>query len=194
MAPAPPERVHDGLYLGFQTGPAYFSATSEWDYGAANTSGSREFRGPSLSFWFSLGGTFAKRIVLAGVVMLEPVLSLSATDEYGQDLDVADTTFFLRGEGFLLDYYVSPTGGLHMIGALGLAQLDVDRNTDQSDADDPTGSFWTLGVGYDWWASDEASVGVLARVTNASLESHETPEDVDVEAFSFGLHITATMN
>jgi hypothetical protein len=193
MRPPPrQERVHQGLYLGFQTGPAYFSASSEWENGSNGRPGTREFSGPSLGFSFALGGTLAKRIALAGLITLEPVLSLSAKDENGDSLDVENVSFFLRGEGLLLDYYVSPTGGLHMLAALGLAQLDVDRGGD--DPEDPTGSFWTLGVGYDWWAGDQTSVGVMARVSNASLETREVSEDVDVEVFSFGLLVTATMN
>jgi hypothetical protein len=182
------------LYLGFQAGPAYFSATSEWERGSLDTPGSREFRGPSTAFWFALGGTLAKRVALGGVIMLEPVFSLSAEDENGDAMDLKGTTFFLRGEGLLIDYFVMPRGGLHVLGALGFAHLDVNNPGANGDEADPSGSFWTLGVGYDWWVGDEAAIGLLARVSNASLKANETSEDVDVEAFSYGLHVTATMN
>jgi hypothetical protein len=196
-APRAPEpalpRTHGGFYLGVQSGPAYFRATSEWRDAQTNSDESREFSGPSLALWVSIGGVAAKRIALAFSLGLEPVLSLSGTDETGSEMELDDVDFTLRTESFLLDCYPSPQGGFHVLGALGLAQLLVSR-PGEDDADDPSGTFWALGAGYDWWVSDDASVGLLGRVSNASLESQETGTDADLDIFSFGLHLTATVN
>jgi hypothetical protein len=186
-------RTHGGFYLGIQSGPAYFRATSEWRDTQANSDESREFSGPSLALWVSVGGVAAERLALAFSLGLEPVLSLSGTDETGSEMELDDVDFTLRTESFLLDCYPSPQGGFHVLGALGLAQLLVSR-PGEDDADDPSGTFWALGAGYDWWVSDDASVGLLGRVSNASLESQETGTDADLDIFSFGLHLTATVN
>jgi hypothetical protein len=188
----PRPRTHGGFYLGLQSGPAYFSASSDWDASPGVPAGSREFAGPSVALWLSIGGVVANRVALAAIVSYEPVVSLSATDESGNELDVEDVSFTLRGQGALVDYYLSPRGGFHILGALGFAQLGVSRA--DFDRDDPVGTFWALGAGYDWWASDGASVGILGRVSSASLKSEEGSARADLSAFSFGLHLTATLN
>jgi hypothetical protein len=186
-------RTHGGFYLGLQSGPAYFRASSEWRDTQANSDESREFSGPSLALWVSVGGVAAERLALAFSLGLEPVLSLSGTDETGSEMELEDVNFTLRTESLLLDFYPSPKGGFHALGAVGLAQLLVSR-PGEDDADDPSGTFWALGAGYDWWVSDDASVGLLGRLSNASLESQETATTAELDIFSFGLHLTATVN
>ena len=92
--------------------------------------------------------------------------------------------------GALIDYYFVPRGGFHILGSLGFAQLAV-TGTEDDDYDYPSGTYWMLGFGHEWWAADSASFGALASVTDGSLEVQERTT-VDVELLSFGLALTAT--
>jgi hypothetical protein len=194
-ATGPLPRTHDGVYLSFHAGPSYFSASSEPSNTAAQPDrGSREFVGPSLALRFAIGGTFDNRAVFGALLAFEPLLSLTAKDESGEEFDTLGAKFLLRQQGGLIDYYFLPQGGFHLLGSFGLAQLAVTRTeVDGDDGDDPSGTYWMLGFGHEWWMADSASLGVLASVTNASLNVQENTE-VDVELFSFGLAVTATIN
>lgn len=188
-------RTHDGFYASFHAGPSYFTASSKPESTAASGDpGSREFTGPSLAMRFAIGGTFRNRVVIGALLGFEPVLSLTARDTDGEEFDTYGAKFVLRQQGVLLDYYFLPRGGFHLLGSFGLAQLAVTRTeVEDDDGDDPSGTYWTLGFGHEWWAADSASLGVLASVTNASLEVEERGT-VDVELFSLGLALTATIN
>jgi hypothetical protein len=188
-------RTHDGLYVSFHAGPSYFSASSEPSNAATQPDpGSREFVGPSLALRFAIGGTFRNRVVFGALLAFEPLLSLTAKDENGEEFDTLGAKFTLRQQGALIDYYFLPQGGFHLLGSLGLAQLAVTRTeVDGDDGDDPSGTYWMLGFGHEWWMADSASFGVLASVTNASLNVQENTE-VDVDLYSFGLALTATIN
>jgi hypothetical protein len=188
-----PTREHGGFYLGFHAGPGYFNATSEWEGDFTLEAGTREFTGPTLGIWLAVGTVFAKRVALAALLSFEPVLSLSGNDETGATMDLEGTSFALHCQGLLVDYYLSPEGGLHLLGAVGFSQLKVSRPpADQTS--DPSGSFWALGAGYEWWVADEATLGVVSRVTAASLESRESSERADLDVYTFGLHVVATVN
>jgi hypothetical protein len=132
-------------------------------------------------------------VALAFSLGFEPLVQLSGTDENGDELDLDGVRLMLRHQGVLVDYYLSEQGGLHVLGALGFAQLSVNRPGGTESAD-PSGSLWALGAGYDWWVSDHGSVGVLGRVSNATLTSQEASAEARLNAFSFGLHLTATLN
>jgi len=191
-------RTHDGVYFGFQVGPSYFSASSERENrNAAPDTGTREFSGPSLALRFAVGGTLANRVALGAMLGFEPVLSLTAKDENGVEFDTYGAKFSLRQQGVLLDYYFHPSGGFHVLGSVGFAQLgvtrtEIDRDTD--DGEDPSGTYWMLGFGHEWWLGDEQSFGFLASLTDGSLEVTERGNDIDVNLFSLGLALTATIN
>jgi hypothetical protein len=193
--PASLPRTHDGVYLGLQGGPSYFSASSEPKVSPSDPDpGSREFTGPSMALRFAIGGTAAKRVAIAGMIAFEPVLSLTAKDEYGDEFDTYGAKFVLRQQGVLLDYYFQPQGGFHALGSIGFSQLAVTRTEiEDDDSDDPSGTYWMLGAGHEWWVGDDATFGLLASVTSCSLEVEERTE-VDVNLWSFGLAVTATIN
>lgn len=188
-------RTHDGFYASFHAGPSYFMASSEPRQSAAQSDpGSREFTGPSLAMRFAIGGTFKNRVVLGAMLGIEPLLSLTAKDENGDDFDTYGAKFVLRQQGVFIDYYFLPQGGFHLLGSIGFTQLAVTRSeVDGDDVEDPSGTYWMVGFGHEWWAADSASLGVLASVTDGSLDVQERTE-VDIDLFSFGLALTATIN
>lgn len=192
--PGPLPRTHDGFYASFQVGPSYLMASSEPQRSSSDPDpGSREFSGPSLSLRVAIGGTIKNRVVVGALLGFEPVLSLTAKDESGEDFDTYGAKFVLRQQGALIDYYFLPRGGFHLLGSLGLAQLAVTRTEADDDGDSPSGTYWMLGFGHEWWMADEATLGVLATVTNGTLDVQERNR-VDVDLFSFGLALTATIN
>ncbi|HEV8247227.1 MAG TPA: hypothetical protein VGP93_15725, partial [Polyangiaceae bacterium] len=114
-------------------------------------------------------------------------------DEQDQAIDLEGTRFATTELGALLDWYLEPEGGWHVQGAAGLYFLTVHRpNGDYSD--DPSGLFFSLGGGYDWWVSSEASFGVLASATLAPLDVSEVASRTNVTVISPALLLTMTVN
>lgn len=69
--------------------------------------------------------------------------------------------------GPYVDYYPSPTGGLHFVGVLGFASAN-DGNDDTKLA---TGFGFGAGAGYGVWIGDEWSLGVLLRMQYLALKA-----------------------
>ncbi len=100
------------------------------------------------------------------------------------EVDFESGSFFMLGPMF--DYYPDPAAGLHLTLALGFAHLglgDGDAElelpievpvADQQGA----GAAGMLGVGYDFWIADVASLGVLGRFMIARTGA-EDDNDVD---------------
>lgn len=142
--------THDGLYFRFAIGPGYALGTLDAPGG---NSGSH---GPGVSTQLALGWTVRPGIVVGVGTFpaVTPGPSYDAADAGGQHVSAT---------GPFVDYYPSPTGGLHgFAGALFAAGY-----LDGGEREGHVGLGWgaTAGVGYDHFISDEWSVGAIARVT-----------------------------
>lgn len=67
----------------------------------------------------------------------------------------------------MLQYYFNPNDGFHLQGLLGFGALDYVSSSGQSGGNDPTGPFFGLGLGYDFWVADQWSIGPFVRVLMA---------------------------
>ena len=65
-----------------------------------------------------------------------------------------------------MDYYFNAHRGLHMPASVGLAVVrGLDAEGVRFNRDNTAfGAGFLIGVGYEWWVSDEWSVGVLGRL------------------------------
>lgn len=164
----PGARTHDGFFFRVATG---FGAYSEWtsskDVVEGETVKARSTGVGTVSD-FSLGGTVGRGLVLGGGVFDTVVLAGNTEIESDEALppEIAPNSRSVTIIGPFVDWYPNPHRGLHFLGALGFAQLHRIGNPDDAFAKDAYragGAGLVLGVGHDWFVSDEWSVGVIGR-------------------------------
>jgi hypothetical protein len=162
LAVAPAARAeaetHDGFFFQVNTGLSYLSATAE--YGGQEAS----FSGISTPFQLGLGGTVGP-VVIGGGFFFDRAASPSG--EYG-GLDQDDVTMTLIGIGMFADIYPDPKSGLHFQPWFGWGGLEFSYQGDVGGSD-PTGMVLALGVGYDFFVSDNWSIGPMLRMAYAPL-------------------------
>jgi hypothetical protein len=75
-------------------------------------------------------------------------------------------------------FYPDARKGFHVMGHLGLAELDYERD-DIDDKDWSFGYALTVGAGYDWWIAEQWSLGALGRLQYAKTATNvEDPPDL----------------
>ncbi len=151
---------HEGFYLQMTFGGGYLTTSAKIEeressiYGGA-INGSI-WIGGSLVPGFVLGGG------LLGAVAIAPSQKFKLN---GQTVDTrssgTDTSLQLQMIGLVGDYYPNPSKGLHFQGMLGYAVMSLNVNGASSFS--PSGVGVVGGVGYDFWVSEEWSIGVLGR-------------------------------
>ncbi|HWU90249.1 MAG TPA: hypothetical protein VN253_23455 [Kofleriaceae bacterium] len=143
-------RNHDGFYFRLGVGPGYAIATL--DTGA----GSDDSTGANISTQLAVGWTVRRGLVVGGATFPMVVLSPSydGIDAGGQHVSAT---------GPFVDYYPNSRKGLHFHGGLlfSLGYLDGGDRASHIGA----GYGASLGVGYDFFVTDEWSIGGIARAT-----------------------------
>jgi hypothetical protein len=149
-------------------------------------------KGPGGAFELSIGGTVGSGLVICGTLFAQSVRDpkVEPDDDTLPDADLeSDLSFGLIGPG--LHWYPDPTGGFHFGGTLGLAYAFA-----KSPENSPfkniggVGGGLSLAIGYDFWISDQWSLGAMARLTGATLHGETTEsgltgkEDDKVSAFA----------
>jgi hypothetical protein len=178
-ADAPPEarlrslpHRHDGFYLRLSTG-----------FGPYNESISERGEDPHTTVSgvatvgdLAIGGSPRPGLVLGGAVWSSSVLVAEARTDAGALVPPsAGQRSSYSVIGPWMDYYFNPSGGLHMPASLGFAVvrgLDAEGarfNRDQV----ALGAGLMIGLGYEWWVSDEWSLGILARLTGIVATSKD---------------------
>jgi hypothetical protein len=169
--PAPPPdpsiRHHDGFYLRLSLGPGFL-----FDSVDSNVVGDAEYRGFALAGEFLLGGTPAPGFVIGagtqGGTGLSP--SLEIQGEEGE----APNVLAMNALGAFADYYFDAHGGWHAQAFVGFAVLAAD---DSKPDENPSGFALSAGAGHEWWVGDQLGLGVLVRVSYASL--HYSKNDIE---------------
>ena len=173
-------RTHDGFQFRGTAGLGYLGDSeslgglSDNIHGVAGTS--EFFFGGTLADGFSLGG------YLGFTVAPGPSVSYGNGQRSVASSDV-NLNFFTIGP--YVDYYLDPHEGLHFLATVGFADLNVSNGGSSSDA--ATGFGIGAGVGYDWWVSDNWSLGVLGRFQYAHMTLNGASENAisPTVAFSF---------
>ena len=88
-------------------------------------------------------------------------------------MQLEDVTLTLIGIGVFADIYPDPQNGLHFQPFIGWGGLEASVNGN-SGGSDPTGLVLAAGAGYDWFVSDNWSIGVMGRFGYAPLKLEET--------------------
>jgi hypothetical protein len=158
--------LHDGFYLRLAMG---FGGYNEMVRQAGQDQMTHVTGIANAHEWL-IGGAVRPGLIFGGGVFASNLLASDrsvsgATPPAG----VADgqVTFSLVGPFF--DYYFDPAKGLHVEAAVGIANLrglNVVTNTFDRDAI-TVGGGAVIGLGYEWWVSDQWSMGVLGRMAMA---------------------------
>lgn len=170
LADSMPE-THDGFFLrlGLNLGPA--SATQKVEINGTEVPGEASLSGFSSGFDLMIGGTPASGLVIGGA--LTTVATSDPDLEAGGASRTTDGTMIFGGLGLFANYYLNPNEGLHFQGLLGFGSVDTVDADGNSGGNDPTGPYFGIGVGYDFWVSDEWSIGPFGRVLYAATSVEE---------------------
>jgi hypothetical protein len=158
-------KTHDGFYLQLNTGLGYLSAKPDvpgYDI---------KYSGLTLPAALLMGGTVGP-VVIGGGFFWEHAYSPSV-DVSGQSQTLSDVTMTLIGIGMFADIYPNPQQGLHFQPFIGWGGLEASYKGN-SGGSDPTGLVMALGGGYDFFVSDEWSIGPMLRLSYAPLKLNDT--------------------
>jgi hypothetical protein len=131
------------------------------------------------AFEVYIGGTPARGLVIGGfindAIVIDPTVSVPnvsvSTD--------SNTSLSLVTIGPYIDFYPNPREGFHIIGTLGFADLSLSYNDENvSSTHSTTGFAIGGGIGYDWWVSPYWSLGILARLTFASMSENSVTDNL----------------
>lgn len=160
--PPPAPETRDGFFLGFHPGASYMilkgrdndTRYTGFGFGLDVLIGGAPFEG------FTIGG------IIGGATFPSPTYS-------GPDEDlVADVDLNLFHVGAFLDYYTDPNSGFHVMAELGYVQVDTSGS--RTDSATVGGLSLAAGLGYDWWVSDNWSLGLLGRFGFGATEHDQS--------------------
>jgi hypothetical protein len=187
MSPyAPPIHFHkhDGFFLRFGLGVGYFSSSgsaSETGFADSNYT----VKGGALALDISIGGAVAPGVILAA--SLTGTSTGSATVHTDGFPDTSSSAA-LSALGLMVDYYPNPAEGFHLGGALSIAGVSYNSDSQSNNNDDTRAGGAISGhIGYEWWVGTDWSIGLMGRITYA----HATRR-IDVSSTTVnGVQITA---
>lgn len=165
VAAAAPE-THDGFYLQLDLGFGYLSSSAE--IGAQTIT----YSGATVPSALLMGGTVGP-VVIGGGLFTDYAFSPSASVEGGQSIPLDDVSLTLIGIGVFADIYPDPNKGLHFQPFIGWGGLEASVSGNAGGSD-PTGLVLAVGAGYDWFVSDNWSIGVMGRFGYAPLKLNDT--------------------
>jgi outer membrane autotransporter protein len=168
-------QTHDGFFLrlGLNLGPSFTTAQAEVN---GQEGPEQKLSGFTTGFDLLLGGSPMPGLVIGGGLL--GATTSNPTIEVGDIEGEGDGTLIFGAAAAFANYYFDPKQGLHIQGLVGFAVLDAVSSEGTSGGNDPTGIGLGLGIGYDFWISDEWSIGPFGRVLYGSLSASEGPLSV----------------
>jgi hypothetical protein len=161
---APGVHRHDGFYLRLATG---FGAYNE-SIRQKGADDATAVTGIASVGEFALGGAIRPGVIFGGGVFSCGVLASDRTVRGPvPPSEIVDSQGSLTIVGPFMDYYFDAHRGLHFQGAIGFASLrGVSVGSGEVDKDRVAlGGGMMVGFGYEWWVSDQWSLGILGRIT-----------------------------
>lgn len=179
-------KTHDGFYLRLE--PNFGPVTVTESFGNVES----ELSGFGSGAHVQLGGTPVRGLVIGGTLFGTSVPDPEI--KVGSLTGTADGNMLLAGVGVFGNYYFDPAGGGHVQLVLGLAALDYVDENGSSGGSDPTGTVVGLGGGYEFWVSDEWSIGPFGRIDFGSLSAESGGATIDYSYFQPTLGATFTLH
>ncbi len=189
-APDPGRHLHDGFYLrtslGLGPGKATENITGEPQY---------IWSGTALMFDVMIGGSPVPGFVLGGAFVYHGISNPTVKrNGSGLSEDTSDVSLNLATFGLFTAIYPIPTRGFNLHALLGYSQVSVSIGGNTIDRGNPSGPSFMGGVGYDFWISDNWSIGPDFRIAycKAKYDSNGTSDEISmlIPTLSF----TATYN
>lgn len=197
-APPPPmetskpgARLHDGFYLRMSLGLGSGSGTENVT-GTGFNYPEIKYTGVAMMFDILIGGSPVPGFVLGGGLVshriLNPTVKVGGTEvsTNNSDLSLNLTTF-----GLFAAVYPDPTSGFNIHGLLGYGVVSASNGNDTS-TNNPSGLSLMGGVGYDFWVSDQWSLGPDLRLAYAKTTYSAGGADDKISIFIPTLSFTAT--
>lgn len=181
------EYTHDGFYLRMALGAARI-----WDSVKSGTvtecdsqgycaggkwEGTAEGFGAATELAF--GGTVGRGVVIGGGIYNHIIPSPTASNvkfagvDQNGEIDFETSVFTLYAP--FVDFYFDPNQGLHLEGALGFAMLAAGKGKvsgyEFTSSQTATGFGFMVGFGDEWWVGSQWSLGLLGRLTYASMSA-----------------------
>lgn len=159
-------RTHDGFHFQLTGGLGTYSSSGE---APAN----QDFSGVTIPMSLLLGGTLFNHLAIGGGILFDyapgPTYKFSGTEVKDQV-----SSQIILGLGLYADYYLNPEkNGLHFQGFAGWGGLETSFQGNVGGSD-PTGLVMSLGVGYEWWLSEQWSGGLMGRILYAPISLNST--------------------
>jgi hypothetical protein len=200
-APDPTARRHDGFYLRLGLGAGLVRSEVDFDNGIISEE--VKARGGGVAFELALGGTVAPGLVIGGGIYSVSIAEINwrspaagdFSEDGGDEIDGGEGAISVLG--VMIDFYPNPRGGFHVQGGLGIGALSLKNDEDS----DFPGEDWEggggglmLGVGYEFWVSDQWSLGGIARVLAMSgkLRGSDSEDNYDSRGFAPAILFGAT--
>jgi hypothetical protein len=166
-------------------------------------SGEVHVRGVGPAFEISLGGTVAPGLVIGGGIYTVGTEKLTWKADAAVPFsdDGSDTIEGGQGAlgmlGVIIDFYPNPRGGFHVQGGLGIGTLTLEHDDDTNfpgENWEGGGGGAMLGAGYEFFVSDQWSIGGLARLllVSGKLRGSESERDNDGRGFAPAILFGAT--
>jgi hypothetical protein len=179
----PGAHLHDGLYCRVAFGLGHLNVRSE--------KGS-QVTGWGLSPEVWVGGSPIAGLALGGTVGMlavwNPEAAITAADSgglgpvSGEARGMATYSSF----GVFADYYPMPRAGLHLMTGINFSAFEFTPEGGET-SQPATGIGVFGGLGYEWWASEQWSVGPLVRLHWASLSDASGGTNIVSPVFMLGV-------
>jgi hypothetical protein len=188
--PDPGRHLHDGFYIRTSLGLGPGNATENF------TGDPYEYKwsGTTMMMDVMIGGAPVPGFILGGAFVLHEMSN--PTIKYnGQSYDttVLDLSLDMATVGLFTAVYPDPTGGLNLHAMLGYTQFSLNMG-DTTSTGNPAGLSFMGGLGYDFWVSDNWSIGPDIRLAYGKGKYTTNGETNEISMFVPTLAFTATYN
>jgi hypothetical protein len=196
--------LHDGFYFRGALG-AGFVASGSFTPPSSGKGASQDISvsggGPSVDL--ALGATVYEGLVIGGGIFGADLPSPSYS---ASGITATGGSALVSSLGPFADWYFDPSSGFHALAGVGYAVIAASKGTPVSAGGatitipdrDQGGSGISLvaGGGYEWWVSDQMSLGVLARVqyVTGSVKGDGAKDSTNVNVFIPSLALAITYN
>jgi hypothetical protein len=176
---------HDRLYLRISQGYGFFWTQSQ-------NKDAREYSvlGHSVPIQLQLGGTPFKGFALGGKVGFTYAYDFSYSGPT-TEIWAESPTKSLTGRAFeigpFIDFFPVPSGGLHISASITYVYTEYNHQLYRTYGLGGRGYAVSPGLGYDFWVSEQWSIGAALQVTMAKLASYNADFDENLVVPSLAL-------
>ncbi len=189
-APDPGRHLHDGFYLRTSLGLGPGKATE-------NISTDQfKWSGTGIMIDVMIGGSPAPGFVLGGALVLHeisnPTLTMNGQSYSASGLAGTDVSLDLTTFGLFTAIYPVPTSGFNLHALVGYSEFSLNVGGNTTNVGNPSGPSFMGGLGYDFWISDNWSIGPDFRITYCKGKTDVNGVTNDISMLIPTLSFTAT--